>query len=58
MVDKMVNNQENWNRIDDVVISSSLASSYFPENNRNKEKEELNDSPRMANNKVNKTINN
>jgi len=58
MVDEVVNNQENWNAIDDVVISSSITSSYFPENNRNKEKEELNDSPRMANNKVNKTINN
>ena len=58
MVDKMVNNQENWNRIDDVVISSSLASSYFPENNRNKEKEELNDSLRIADDKVDKAINN
>jgi len=30
----------------------------FPENNRNEEKEELNDSPRMADDKVDKAINN
>jgi len=58
MVDEVVNNQENWNAIDNVVIVSSIASLYFPENNRNKEKEELNDSLRAADNKVDKARNN
>jgi len=58
MVDEVVNNQENWNAIDNVVISSSIASLYFPENNRNKEKKELNDSLRAADDKVDKVRNN
>jgi len=40
------------------VILSSIASPYFPENNRNKEKEELNDSSRVADDKVDKVRNN
>jgi len=58
MVDEVVNNQQNWNGIDDVVISSSIVSPYLLENNRNEEKEELNDSSRMADDKVDKAINN
>jgi len=40
------------------VISSSIASPDFPENNRKEEKEKLNDSPRVADDKVNKVRNN
>jgi len=58
MVDEVVNNRQNWNMIDDIVILSSIVFPYFQENNRKEEKEELNDSPRAADDKVNKARNN
>ena len=55
MVDEVVNNQQNWNAIDDVVISSSIASPQLPGNKGNEEKEELNNDPRAADDKSQQT---
>jgi len=52
MVNEVVNNRQNWNAIDDVVTSSSIASPLsFQGTKKNEKKGELNNGPRAADDK-------